>query len=342
MDRGAETLTLRRFFTGLAIVAALLGAGFLVLRTPDTNRQAMIAKYGTPPSQFVTLRPGLSVHYRDEGPRGAPVVMLLHGSNADLHTWDAWTANLARDYRVIRFDQIGHGLTGADPAGDYAPQTFADDVGRMADKLGVRRFVLAGNSMGGGIALRFALAHPERLDGLVLIDSSGAPRLGKPPGNIGFTLARNPIGSWLMTRITPRSLIAKSLRQTVRNPASLNETTIDRYWELLRFPGNRAATVARFSQPRIPFAAASLAKLPMPVLIQWGADDPLIPLAAGQWLHRAIARSRMIVYPDIGHIPMEEAAARSVADLRNWLAPLGATGGADHAAARVDVGQPLP
>ena len=312
----------RRVLTGLAILVALLVAGFLILRTPETNRAAMIAKYGGAPSQFVTLRPGVAVHYRDEGPRGAPVVMLLHGSNADLHTWDAWSADLAHDHRVIRFDQIGHGLTGADPAGDYAPQTFADDVGRMADKLGVGRFVLAGNSMGGGIALRYALAHPDRLDGLVLIDSVGAPRLGRPAGNIGFALARNPIGRWLMTRITPRSIVAKSLRQTVANQAIVSEAMIDRYWELLRFPGNRAATVARFSQPMVPFAASSLAQLPMPVLIEWGADDPLIPLAAGQWLHRAIPASTIIVYPGIGHIPMEEAAARSVADLRSWLAAL--------------------
>jgi pimeloyl-ACP methyl ester carboxylesterase len=320
VDRRDEALIRRRILIGLGILVALIVVAFVILRTPDTDRQAMVAKYGAPPSQFVTLRPGLTVHYRDEGPRGAPVVMLLHGSNADLHTWDAWTADLARDHRVIRFDQIGHGLTGADPGGGYAPQTFADDVGRMADKLGVGRFVLAGNSMGGGIALRFALAHPERLDGLVLIDSAGAPRLGKPAGNIGFTLARNPVGGWLMTRITPRSLIAKSLHQTVRNQAIVSEAMIDRYWELLRFPGNRAATVARFSQPMPTFPADQLARLAMPVLIQWGADDPLIPLAAGQWLHRAIPHSSMIVYPSIGHIPMEEATGQSVADLRGWMA----------------------
>ena len=145
-----------------------------------------------------------------------------------------------------------------------------------------------------------------------------------------------------MTRITPRSIVAKSLRQTVANQAIVSEAMIDRYWELLRFPGNRAATVARFSQPMVPFAASGLAQLPMPVLIEWGADDPLIPLAAGQWLHRAIPASAIIVYPGIGHIPMEEDAARSVADLRSWLAALPATGGGAGAATRVDAGQSLP
>ncbi|QGN56243.1 alpha/beta fold hydrolase [Novosphingobium sp. Gsoil 351] len=293
----------------------------------------MLAKYGAPPSQFAILRPGLTVHFRDEGPRDAPVVMLLHGSNADLHTWDAWTAALTDRYRVVRFDQIGHGLTGADPAGDYAEGNFADDVGRMADKLRLKRFVLAGNSMGGGIALAYALRHPERLDGLVLLDSVGSPPVGKAEGNLAFTLARNPVGGWLMTRITPRSLIDKSLHQSVRNQAIVTPAMVDRYWELLRFPGNRAATVARFSRPMTSFPASDLARLKVPVLIQWGEGDPLIPLAAGQWLHRAIPGSRMIVYPGIGHIPMEEAPDKSAADLRGWLAMLPSTGGGAGAAA---------
>ena len=331
---------MRRALKWLAALVVVVLVAFLVLRTPDTDRKAMIAKYGAPPSRFVELRPGLTVHYRDEGPRDAPAIVLLHGSNADLHTWDAWTAALTDQYRVVRFDQIGHGLTGADPKLDYSPANFAEDVGRMADKLGLRRFVLAGNSMGGGIALAYALRHPERLDGLVLIDSGGSPPVGEAEGNIGFTLARNPVGGWLMTRITPRSLIDTSLHQTVLNQAIVTEAMIDRYWELLRFPGNRAATVARFSQPMKSFAATDLAKLPMPVLIQWGEGDPLIPLAAGQWLHQAIPGSRMIVYPGIGHIPMEEASARSVADLRKWLSAPPATGGgggaATRATARVD------
>ena len=329
---------MRRVLKWLAALAVVVLVAFLLLRTPDTDRAAMIAKYGAPPSQFVELRPGLTVHYRDEGPRDAPAIILLHGSNADLHTWDPWTAALTDRYRVIRFDQIGHGLTGADPADNYEHSNFAEDVRRMADKLSLKRFVLAGNSMGGGIALDFALRHPERLDGLVLVDSVGSPPASREEaeGNLAFTLARNPVGGWLMTRITPRSLIDSSLHDTVLNQAIVTEAMVDRYWELLRFPGNRAATVARFSQPMTSFAAADLAKLPMPVLIQWGAGDPLIPLAAGQWLQQAIPGSRMIVYPGIGHIPMEEAPARSVADLRAWLGVLPATAGDTGASTRAE------
>lgn len=312
-----------KFFVRLAGgLLVLLVLAFVLLRTPDTDPAAMRARYGAAPSQFIALGNGVTVHLRDEGPRDAPAIVLLHGSNADLHTWDAWTADLAKDHRVVRFDQIGHGLTGANPSGEYTPAAYVDEVERVADTLGLGRFVLAGNSMGGGIALGFALAHPERLDGLVLIDAGGAPPMGKPKGNLGFTLARNPVGAWLMQEITPRRVIAQSVRQTVTNQAVVTDAMIDRYWELLRYPGNRAATAARFAMPRTPYDPAALGKLTLPVLILWGEKDPLIPLEAGHWFERAIPGSKLVVYPGIGHIPMEEAAQASLTDLRSWLATM--------------------
>ena len=134
----------------LLVVALLLGV-YLFLRTPDSDPAAMRAKYGGAPSQFVDLAGGLKVHLRDEGPRDAPVIVLLHGSNDDLHTWDPWAAQLSKSYRVIRFDQIGHGLTGPEPHGDYSPKAFVDTIDQVTTRLGVTRFALAGNSMGGAM-----------------------------------------------------------------------------------------------------------------------------------------------------------------------------------------------
>ena len=118
----------------LGVLVLLIGA-YLLLQTPDTEPAAMRAKYGGAPSQFLALGNGLTVHLRDEGPRDAPVIVLLHGSNDDLHTWDAWAALLTRQYRVIRFDQIGHGLTGPEPHGDYSPRAFAETVETVTTKL---------------------------------------------------------------------------------------------------------------------------------------------------------------------------------------------------------------
>ena len=311
---------IKRVGIGLAGLLLVVGLGLAVFRTSDTDPAAMRAKYGAPPSQFVDLGAGLTVHLRDEGPRDAPVIVLLHGSNADLHTWTPWVRALSTDTRTIRFDQIGHGLTGPAPDGDYSNAAFVRTIEQVVARLGVERFVLAGNSMGGRIALDYALAHPERLDGLVLIDAGGAPPQGQPKGNLGFSIARNPVLREVFGRVTPRALIEQSLRQSVVNQAVATPAAVDRYWELLRYPGNRAATFARFAQPRRSLTRERLADLRVPTLILWGERDGLIPVAAGRWLHQAIAGSQLIVYPGIGHLPMEEAADRSSADLRAWLA----------------------
>lgn len=302
------------------VLVALIGAGLWLGWTPDSDRAAMRAKYASAASRFINVAPGLSVHVRDEGPRDKPVIVLLHGSNASLQTWDDWTSALTPDYRVIRLDLPGHGLTGAHPQRDYSARAFGDVVGAVLRQLGVTRFSLAGNSMGGWIALHYALDHPGEVTQLVLVDAAGAPELADKKLPIGFRIAATPGLNQLMAHITPRSLVEKSIRQTVAVQSIVTPAMVDRYWELLRYPGNRVATRDRFTQPRAPFDAATLARFETPVLILWGAEDRLIPLAAGQWYQAHLPRARLIVYPGIGHIPMEENAARSVADLRAWLA----------------------
>lgn len=315
--------------TFLKLLGGLLLVGLITLytfRTPDTDPKAMIAKYGAPPSKFLKLPDGLVVHLRDEGPRDAPVLVLLHGSNADLHTWTPWVDALKDRYRVIRIDQIGHGLTGADPRGDYTPAAFANRLAQVVDALGLQKFALGGNSMGGGVALRYALDHPGRLTALVLVDAAGAPVTEQAKGNIGFKLARLPGVNRIAQQITPRWMIEQSLRQTVSNQAVVTDAMIDRYWELLRYPGNRAATFTRFALPRLPYSQQQFAQLKLPVLVMWGEADALIPLSSGRLMASLIPGATLITYPGIGHIPMEEAAQRSAADLADWLAAHGLPG----------------
>ena len=304
----------------VGIVIVLIAAAVLIFRTPDTDPAEMRAKYGGEPSRFVALDDGTIVHLREEGPRDGLPIVLLHGSNADLHTWQPWVYRLSDDYRVVRFDQIGHGLTGPHPDNDYDRARFVETVDAVADRLGLDRFVLGGNSMGGGIAAAYALEHPRRVAGLILVDASGAPvRREQGGGNIGFTIAQTPGLRNLMTQVTPRSMVRASLEQSVSNKAIVTPEAVDRYWELLRYPGNRAATLARFGQTRPSFTRAKMAKLQMPVLIIWGAEDALIPAAAGDWFADALPDARLVSYPGIGHLPMEEAPDRSARDVRAWL-----------------------
>lgn len=307
----------RRWVWVLVAAAVLIEAVYLLLRTPDLPVSELRAKYANAESEFVEVQPGLTVHLRDEGPTNAPAIVLLHGSNASLHTWELWVEQLRANYRVISYDQPGHGLTGPHPRDCYTAACFVEVVQAVANNRGLGKFVLAGNSMGGWVGWNYALAHPERLNGLVLVDAAGAPLPPeiepKPP--IGFQLARIPGVNRLMETITPRSMIEKSLRQTVAVQASVTPAVVDRYWELLRYPGNRRATAIRFATPREVATPERLAKIATPTLIMWGNRDRLIPVQSAGVFDRAIPNSRAVIYEGIGHIPMEEAPYRSVADL---------------------------
>lgn len=322
---------MKRLMKWLGALVLVLLLAFLALRTPDTDPAEMRAKYGAAPSQFVDMGDGLTVHLRDEGPRDAPVIMVLHGSNDDLHTWDQWADALKRHFRVVRFDTLGHGLTGASPDGDYSAPAMAALVGRVADKLDIARFTLAGNSMGGAVAAQYAMVHPDRLTGLILVDAGGAPKKGNERGNIGFKLAAMPGVNVLAKSITPRFLIERSLRQSVAVDAVVTTEVVDRFWEMLRYPGNRAATMARFSTPRATLDPARLATIRVPTLILWGEEDGLIGVDGAHWYNRAIPGSRLVIYPGIGHLPQLEAPGQSAADVAAFVAglakPEGAAGG---------------
>ncbi len=185
--------------------------------------------------------------------------------------------------------------------------------------MGFRTFVLAGNSMGGGIALEYAQAYPDRLSGLVLIDASGAPSKEMSKGNLAFTLAGLPVVNQLFTQITPRSIAEDSFRSSVSNQAIVTPAAIDRYWELARMPGNRAATLARFAEPRVPFGKAEVGEVRIPTLVMWGEEDNLIPFSSAKWFIGAMPNAELVSYRGIGHLPMEEAPDATAADLKDWI-----------------------
>lgn len=319
---------MRKFLKWLALSVVLLLAAALALGyAPDTDPAEMRARYASSASQFLEIKPGLTVHVRDEGARGAPVLVLVHGSNASLHTWAPWIARLSRSYRIISLDLPGHGLTGPHPQHDYSAEAVVDTLDRVVSRLGVSRFALAGNSMGGWASWNYALRHPEKLTALILLDASGAPE-GQPTAiPIGFRIAQSPIMRPILKTVTPRFIIERSLQQSVSNQAIVTDAAIDRYWQLLRYPGNREATGIRQSAypNRKPTTAAEMAKLTMPTLILWGAEDKLIPIASARWFARHIAGAKLIIYPGIGHLPMEEAADQSATDTATFLSDITAT-----------------
>lgn len=308
----------------LAVIAALFGVAYITLSAPDIPRATLEAKYAAPPSQFAVLPDGARVHYRIRGAADAPTLVLLHGSNASLFTWEPWSKTLSDHFRVISLDLPGHGLTGAVPNHDYSGKGMAMFVAEFADKIGLQKFALGGNSMGGGVAARFAEMYPDRVTALILVDAAGMP--GKTGDRIplAFQLLRMPWLQSVMAHANPKPLAREGLGKAIVRKAVLTEQMIDLYSDMALLEGSRAATFERFNQMNgdFNFVKDHVGTLKLPVLILWGEEDHLIPVTAAHSWNRAIPGSKLIIYPATGHIPMEEVADKSAADVREFLSGL--------------------
>jgi len=258
-------------------------------------------------SRFVDVG-GLSVHYRDEG-EGPPIV-LLHGTGASLHTWDAWTEGLRGHFRVSRMDLPGFGLTGPNRDDDYRIDAYVEFLEAFRKRLGLDGFALAGNSLGGQIAWSYAVAHPARVKALVLVDPVGFP-IDRPA--LVFRLARIPGISWLMTKLDPGPLTERTLRDAYGDPRKVTPALVERYRMLALREGNRRAFVKRVAQ-RAEDRSADIGKVRAPTLILWGAQDRLVPVAHAHRFQGAIPSARLVIYEGVGHVPMEEIGERSAAD----------------------------
>jgi pimeloyl-ACP methyl ester carboxylesterase len=277
-------------------------------------------RYSSPSSQFIQLSDGVRLHMRDEGPRDAPVIILAHGSNASLHTWEPWVAALKGKWRVVSFDFPAHGLTGPSTSGIYNGANYVRVVDELATHLKLERFVLAGNSMGGAVAWRYALAHPTKVAGLVLVDAAGYPREsgGKPP--LVFRLARAPVLGEAFSMVTNRSMLSANLKQVIVDDSLVTPLMVDRYYDLLMRKGNRAATLSRLrAGPDDPDAFKSIPTIVAPTLILWGEQDPWIPLGDATRFAAEIKGATKVTYPQTGHLPQEERPAQTAAAVDAFL-----------------------
>jgi pimeloyl-ACP methyl ester carboxylesterase len=303
----------------LAGALALLLAVFVALTwAPDRPVAALTARWAQPPSSFVEIA-GMKVHVRDEGVRDDPVpIILLHGTSASLHTWDGWTRALEPRRRVLRLDLPGFGLTGPAPDGDYTIEAYVRFMDAVLDHYAIRDCIIAGNSFGGWVAWETALDQPGRVDGLILVDSAGHT-LRSQSVPLAFRIAKIPVLNRLMENILPRALVESSVRNVYGDPARVSAELVDRYYEVTLREGNREALVQRFAQAAAGVDEARTRQVQVPTLILWGGLDRLIPLEYGMLFKRDIAGSSIVVFDDLGHVPQEEAPARTVAAARQFL-----------------------
>ena len=300
---------------GAVLLVALAGAGWW-LWTPDKPRTALEARHAAPPSRFVEID-GVRFHIRDTGPRAAhPPLLLLHGFGSSLHTWEAWARLLEAERRVVRLDLPGFALTGPDPSGDYSDTRAVALLARLLDELGIERADVVGSSMGGRIAWRFAADRPERVRRLVLMAPDGfasaAFSYDKPSGV--------PLAMRALPYTLPASLLRAGLAPAYADPGALTDEVVALYRDMMLAPGVRRAILHRLATHVLVPPEPMLRRIEAPVLLLWGAEDRMVPAGHAADYERELRTSRTVVLPGLGHVPMEEDPARSLAPLRDFLA----------------------
>lgn len=261
---------------------------------------------------------GLNWRVREDGSPDAPAIVLMHGFSHSLESFDPWAEGLSGDYRVIRFDLPGHGVTGPHPDGAYSNEATTEQVSALLEALTLDRFVIGGNSLGGLVAWRYAAAHPERVAGLVLVSPGGYSI-----NNVGDTPLEAPLPVQLYLRMVPDAGVRMATQALYGNPERLSEERLAQIGQMMRQPGIGDALVARISQFTLPDPEPVLASIEAPTLILWGNQDRMIPADQGARFAAAMPNARLVTYEGVGHIAMEEIPDESLADVRAFLAEIG-------------------
>lgn len=301
-------------FVFLALVVVAFAGAAIWLWTPDRSRGELEALYLRSPDDMTEVA-GTQLHARDDGPRDAPVLIMLHGFGSSLHTWEPWAQALVGKYRVIRLDLPGAGLSPPDPTNDYTDARSIALILALMDRRSVLRATLVGNSLGGRIAWTLAAKHPERTDKLVLISPDGFASPGLEYGKAPDV----PIALQAMQYVLPKALLQMSLEPSYGDPSVMSTVTVDRYHHLMLAPGVRKALLARMEQTVLVPPKPLLRSIKAPVLLLWGEKDMLIPFSNAADYAKNVPDIRLVSFPELGHVPHEEAPELSLTPLRAFL-----------------------
>jgi pimeloyl-ACP methyl ester carboxylesterase len=305
---------LLRILGALILIAVLAIAVFVFLTRSGAPDQP--AELPTGADRYVEAA-GQTWRVREEGPAGAPALVLIHGFSHSLETWDAWAQDLSRDYRVIRFDLPGHGLTGAREDGAYSVADTVAQVAALLDAAAPERFVLGGSSLGGLVSWRYAADHPERVEALVLVSPGGFPIHGVTDEPAPIPL---PVRLYLNT--APEVGVRAATRSLYADPAKVTDEQVARIRAMMTTPGVQDALLQRLERFTLPDPEPDLARVAAPALLLWGAADVMVPAAHAARFEAAMPDARVVILENAGHMPMEEAPEDSLMVVRNFLAGL--------------------
>jgi 2-hydroxy-6-oxonona-2,4-dienedioate hydrolase len=263
-----------------------------------------------PPSKQVEVF-GQKIHYLEMG-SGSPVI-LLHGLGGDKSNWTFTAPVLAKTYHVYVPDQIGFGESDK-PMIDYRVGTLVDFLDGFYKKLGITKATIVGNSLGGWTAAAFTLAHPDKVDRLVLVDSAG------------YSLAKTGVQAprELLQLLNPSTIdMEKALMRIIlANKAMVTDGFAEMAFAEHMRKGD-AYTIDRFLdsiQRNEDVVDGKLGAIKVPTLVVWGREDGLVPLSAGQMMGTEITGAQTVILDRCGHVPQMECAVPFNTALLKFLA----------------------
>ena len=294
------------------ILTLLVLQGCASMGVSNQPLSQLTEKYADETSKFLAVD-DLVIHYRDEGQ--GPTLVLLHGVASSLHTWDGWTDRLKEQYRVIRIDLPGHGLTGRDPSVErYELPYMIDKLEKFLNKLSIDNIYLAGNSLGGYIAWNYALHRPDRVNKMILLDAAGFPQ------DMPFIMdmAAMPVIGDVGTVFMPKFLVNMNVSAAYGDEDKATDEVKQRYFDLVMRKGNRKALIDVFrtmkEQSTNPHIGDRVKEIAVPTMLMWGDQDEWVPLEIFEKFRQNLPQSQTIVYEGVGHMPMEELPVQTARD----------------------------
>ncbi|MHB8068911.1 MAG: alpha/beta fold hydrolase [Desulfobaccales bacterium] len=245
-------------------------------------------------------------HFAEQG--DGPPLLLLHGLGASSFSFRHNLSPLAEKFRVLAPDLPGHGSSPAPLDADYRLEALIRGLHGFLELRGLRQVAVAGNSLGGGLALMLARDYPERVAALILLDPAVA--ITRAPWI--FYPLRLPVVGGIAAALLGPWAISLALRQAYYRRATITPEVVAGYARPFKELARRLAFGRFCQQLRIPFLGdieAMLPQIKQPTLLIWGERDRILPVSQAFWIKERLPQARFQPLKDVGHAPQEEAPA---------------------------------
>ncbi len=275
------------------------GCGLFVDEIPEGQMVGQTSR-----DHFTTID-GIRYHYT-EYPAPGRDVLLIHGFSSSTYTWEKVAPSLQQlGYHVWALDMKGFGWSDKPRGAAYDPVTLTEEVCKWMDAVGLKDAVIAGNSLGGGVAWLMALMHPDKVHSLILVDAAAYP-IEMPSV---MKISALPLSAGISKLFFSRGIVRWSLQEVYYRRDLITNAQVDAYYDRLRTKNAIDAQISVVRALDLTKYEKYIRRIPeikTRTLIIWGENDRWIPLHVGQRLSRELSASTLAVIRSCGHIPQEE------------------------------------